>query len=147
MVDSPGNAALQATTRSKTTALLAVGLVGSACVYTAVADPNTSSAFPQCPLRLLTGVDCAMCGGLRAVHALTGGDIIRAASQNLLVVILAPLALWAGAQWFAAQWGRRLPGPPVRPWMAVALLVVAVVYSVARNLSVGPGPWLHSDSW
>jgi hypothetical protein len=129
------------------TALVVAGSLGAVCIYTAVADPNTSSAFPQCPLRLITGVDCALCGGLRATHALLGGDIVRAASQNLLVVLLAPLALWASAQWFAAQWGYRMPSLPTRSWMAPALLVVAIVFSVVRNLGFGPGPWLHSDTW
>lgn len=121
--------------------------MGLACVYTAFVDPNESSAYPQCPLRLVTGVDCAMCGGFRATHALLGGDVVRAARQNLLVVLLAPFALWAVAQWFAAQWGRRLPGPPVRRWMAPALLVAAIVFTVVRNLDWGPGPWLHSDTY
>jgi hypothetical protein len=110
-------------------------------------NPNESSAYPQCPLRLVTGVDCAMCGGLRATHALLGGNIIQAVRQNLLVVLLAPLALYTVAQWVAAQWGVRLPGLPVRRWMVWGLLAAAVVYTVVRNLGVGPGPWLHSDTY
>lgn len=128
------------------TAMAAAGALGAGCFYIASVDPSESSAYPQCPLRLLTGVDCALCGGLRSVHALTNGDIIGAASRNLLVVALAPLAVWAMAQWFAAQWGRTLPGPPVRPWMFPVLVAVVLVYSVVRNLTVGPGPWLHSDT-
>lgn len=132
---------------SKITALVAAGALGSACLYLAMVDPNSSGAYPQCPLRLITGVDCALCGGMRATHALLGGDIMRAASQNLLVVLLAPFALWATAQWFGAQWGVRLPSLPTRKWMAPALLVAAVVFSVVRNLGFGPGPWLHSDTF
>jgi len=132
---------------SRITAVVAAGALTSACVYTAMVDPNTSGAYPQCPLRLITGVDCAMCGGMRAVHAMLGGDIMRAASQNLLVVVLAPFAAWATIQWFATQWGVRVPSLPTRPWMAPVLLVVALVFSVVRNLAFGPGPWLHSDSF
>jgi hypothetical protein len=132
---------------NRITAVVAAGALASACVYTAMVDPNTSGAYPQCPLRLLTGVDCAMCGGMRATHAMLGGDVMRAASQNLLLVVLAPFALWATAQWFGAQWGVRVPPLPTRRWMAPALLVVAVVFSVVRNLGFGPGPWLHSDSF
>lgn len=126
--------------------LAAAGALGAACVYTALVNPNTSGAYPQCPLRLVTGVDCALCGGLRATHALLGGDLIEAAGRNLLLVLLAPLAVYAGAQWMLAPWGVRLPRLPVRPWMGIALLAVAAVYSVVRNLSWGPGPWLHSDT-
>lgn len=144
----PPSAPIPAATRaSKTTALLTVGALGATCGYLALVNPNESSAYPQCPLRLVTGVDCALCGGLRATHALLGGDVVRAARQNLLVVLLAPFAVWALVQWFASQWGWRVPGPPVRRWMAPALLGVAVVFTIVRNLPWGPGPWLHSDTF
>ena len=132
---------------TRLTAIATVGALGAACAYTAMVDPNESSAYPQCPLRLVTGIDCALCGGLRATHALLGGDVVRAARQNLLVVLLAPLAAWTMVQWFAAQWGWRLPGVPTRRWMAPALLIAAVVFTVVRNLDWGPGPWLHSDTF
>ena len=136
-----------ATRSSRVTSLITAGTLGAACTYLALVDPNESSAYPQCPLRLVTGVDCALCGGLRATSALLGGDVARAARQNLLVVLLAPFAAWAMLQWFATQWGWRLPSPPVRRWMAPALLVAALVFTVVRNLDWGPGPWLHSDTF
>lgn len=138
---------LVATRSSRITALVGLGALGAACAYTALVNPNESSAYPQCPLRLVTGYDCALCGGLRATHALLGGDVARAARQNLLVVLLAPFALWALAQWFAAQFGWRLPGPPVRRWMVPVVVVVALTFTVVRNLSWGPGPWLHSNTY
>lgn len=91
-------------------------------------------------------MDCAICGGLRATHALLGGDFAAAASHNIMLVALAPLAVYATGQWLLAPWGVRLPRVPVKPWMGIALLVVAVVFSVVRNFSWGPGPWLHSDA-
>lgn len=132
---------------SRVTSVAVVAAMGAACAYTAIVNPNESSAYPQCPLRLVTGVDCAMCGGLRATHALLGGNVIQALRQNLLVVLLAPFALYTFAQWVAAQWGVRLPGLPVRRWMVWTLLGAAVVYTVVRNLGFGPGPWLHSDTF
>jgi hypothetical protein len=135
------------TSRStKVTALVAAGALGGACAYTAFVDPNTSGAYPQCPLRLVTGVDCIMCGGLRATHALLGGDVLRAADHNLFVVLLAPVAVWVTVQWFAAQFGWRLPSIPTRRWMLPAFVVAAVAFMVVRNLTVGPGPWLHSTT-
>lgn len=135
------------TSRStKVTAVVAAGALGAACAYTAFVDPNSSGAYPQCPLRLVTGVDCILCGGLRATNALLNGSIGRAADHNLLVVLLAPLLAYATVQWFAAQFGWRLPSPPTRRWMLPAFLVVAVAFMVVRNLGVGPGPWLHSTT-
>ena len=130
---------------SRVTAVCAACALGAACTYTAIVDPASSGAYPQCPLRLITGVDCIMCGGLRATHSLLGGDVARAASQNLLVVLLAPFALYAMVQWFGAQFGWRLPALRIRPWMMWTVLAVSVVFMVVRNLSWGPGPWLHSD--
>jgi hypothetical protein len=131
---------------SKRNALLAAGALGAACIYTAVVDPSSSSAYPQCPLRLLTGLDCAFCGGLRATHALLGRDLGAAIDHNLLLVLLAPFAIYAGVQWFASAWGVRLKPLPVKPWVAWALLGVALAYSVVRNLPWGPGPWLGSET-
>ena len=84
----------------------------------------------------LTGTYCPGCGGLRAVNDLTHGDVVAAASSNLLLVGSLPvLALW---------WTRRT----VDGWRGVrrhvderrALLVTygvigaALLFWVVRNL-------------
>ncbi len=130
---------------SRVTAVGAACALGAACAYTALVDPTSSGAYPQCPLRLLTGVDCIMCGGLRATHSLLNADIGRAANQNLLVVLLAPFALYAMVQWFGSQFGWRIPPLRIRSWMMWSLLIVAVAFMAVRNMPWGPGPWLHSD--
>lgn len=107
-------------------------------------DPSEGGVYPLCPLRALTGTDCALCGGLRATHALLNLDVERAAGHNLLVVVAAPLVAYAMVQWFLVPWGVRLPKLPTRPWMVPALVVLLVVFSVVRNLPWGPGPWLYS---
>lgn len=130
-------------------ASMAVGAVAVAgsCLYLGLVDPNTSSAYPQCPLRLLTGWDCAGCGGLRATHALITGDLAGAADHNLLLVVAAPLLAYAVLRVVLERaTGRRLPAIPWHPaatWFVVALVLV---FSVVRNLAWGPFPYLYSDA-
>lgn len=126
-------------------ATLAVAGAG-ACLYVALVDPNTSSAYPQCPMRAVTGLDCAGCGGLRATNALLTGDFTRAVDHNLLVVLLAPLAVYGIVQVLLAQRGRRLPRIRYRGWMTPVILVLLFGFSVARNFEWGPFPYLHSDA-
>ncbi|MCC5952832.1 MAG: hypothetical protein JJU45_12140, partial [Acidimicrobiia bacterium] len=49
--------------RAKLTAGLGAAGLGAACLYTASLDPSEGGVYPLCPLRALTGTDCALCGG------------------------------------------------------------------------------------
>ncbi len=115
--------------------LVAVGLL-AASVALHVRDPHRSGSWGFCPWLALTGTYCPGCGGLRAVNDLTHGDVVAAASSNLLLVGSIPvLALW---------WTRRT----VDGWRGVrrhvderrALLVTygvlgaALLFWVVRNL-------------
>ena len=98
-------------------------------------NPNESGAYPQCPLRALTGYDCPGCGLTRSLHALMNGDVVRAVDHNVLMVVLLPLAILAFAQWTAGRLGYRTPAlPSWRPWMSVVAGVAVFGFLVARNL-------------
>lgn len=123
--------------------LAAVAAAG--CTYVAVVDPNTSSFYPQCPFRALTGLDCPGCGITRALHSALHGDILGAANHNLLVVTLAVLAVL----WVAISWVRRRVGASplqLRSSRAAVLALGAVVLAfwVLRNLPMQPFHWLNS---
>ena len=137
-------AATSVLTRWQFATLAAAG--AGACLYVALVDPNTSSAYPQCPLRAMTGWDCAGCGGLRATHALLTGDLPRAVDHNLLVVLLAPLAIYGIVQVVLAQRGRKLPAIRYRGWMTPVIVGLLFAFSVARNFDWGPFTYLHSDA-
>lgn len=111
-------------------------------------DPNRPGSYGLCPLRVLTGLACPLCGGLRAVHALTHGELDVAWGLNPAVFLLLPLAVVAWGWWTAQAWRgpanrerangpHRLPryrGPAVRhtlPWVALASMAV---FAVLRNL-------------
>ena len=95
--------------------LLVAGGVLAATAYVAFVDPNQPGHFPLCPFKEITGLDCPGCGGLRAVHALTHGDLGTALDQNLLVTVLVlPLAVAAWVAWVL----RCRPGRAAAPRLA-----------------------------
>lgn len=114
-------------------------LVGAAVAtcYVAVFDPNLGGPYPVCPSRVLLGIDCPGCGGLRATHALTHGDIAAAADNNLLLVIALPIVIVAFVLWCIRAWRGGAP----RPWqprtrsvVLVATVGVVIAFTVARNV-------------
>jgi hypothetical protein len=120
-------------------------LVATTVLY--VRDPHVAGSYGFCPWHALTGGYCPGCGALRAVHDLAHGDVVAAASSNLLLVAAVPVALVLWAVWLRAGWRRR-PAPPLRTWARgrpgrVALWSLATVvlaFTVLRNLE--PGAWL-----
>jgi hypothetical protein len=122
--------------------LFAAGL--GACAYIAAVDPNHSSAYPQCPTKLLTGLDCPLCGATRAVHSLLRGNVVGAMDHNLMFVLLLPFLAYAFVAWTAASLGRPMrPIPMSSKWVSIPLAVALVAFTIVRNLH-GPLHWLNS---
>lgn len=118
---------------------LFVGAVSGAAVLGAGAvlyffNPSTHGFYPVCEFHQLTGLNCPGCGGTRAVYQLLHGHLWRALEDNALVVL--SLAGLAGrGAWFAIKkFLRRPAGPFLPPEFFWPLLVVAVVFTVLRNL-------------
>jgi len=123
------------------TPLLSAAAVAAASLALHVRDPHVSHSWGVCPLYALTGIYCPGCGGLRGVNDLTNGHVAQAASSNVLLVLALPFAAWFFGRWTYAAWtGREIRAIPTLPRAVTAtLVVVAVVFTVARNL---PGSWL-----
>ena len=123
--------------------LLAAGVL-AASVALHLRDPHQQGSWGLCPWLLLTGTHCPGCGGLRAVNDLTHGDVVAAASSNLLLVAGLPalVALWLRS--LVHRWhGIARPWPPHRVNLAATLAVgTVVVFTVARNLPVDALRWL-----
>ncbi len=119
---------------------VAVALTGAvALLY--FYEPATAGFYPICAFHAMTGLDCPGCGGLRAVHQLSHGNIAAAWHFNPLLVALLPMALWLGFREFARMFtGRRWPGIVTRPIMAWVLLGVVVAFGIVRNLPGFPKP-------
>lgn len=107
-------------------------------------DPHEPGVYPVCPTKVLTGLDCPGCGGLRATNELAHGDIAAALDDNALVVLAVPFAAWLFARAFYYAWTGRSPAPMSArrtKWITIAVVVVLTVFTVVRNI---PGSFLAS---
>lgn len=117
---------------------LPIGLTSAAVAVLAVRDPHREGSYGVCPLLALTGLFCPFCGGLRAVHDLTTGDLTAALSDNVMVVLALPFVVLAVV---VARLRRRQGRKPVSPpsWAAFVSVAVIVAFGVVRNLPFGSG--------
>ena len=113
--------------------VLALG--GAGAVLLLFVDPTQpGNLLPKCPFNWLTGLNCPACGVTRMVHALLHGDVASAFHYNAVLLALGvPLAVWLFARWTRHKWTgerRSVPKP-----VGVAVLVIAAVWGVGRNLA------------
>lgn len=114
-------------------------LAGIAAVYF-VLNP-AQYPFPRCPFYVLTGLYCPGCGSQRATHALLHGQLLQAASFNLLAVMAVPL-LAVGAVGKVHQSQRQPTALLYRPWLGWLVVVLTLTFLVLRNLPGPLGEWL-----
>lgn len=83
----------------------------------------------RCPFKMLTGLPCPGCGGLRAFELLTRGQIFDALYLNplsvVLILFLAVSAVWLTVDIFRG--GRRWLDFWGRPWTRTATAVAIAV--------------------
>jgi hypothetical protein len=104
---------------------LLVGAVG----YVGLVDPHKpDSIFPICPFRLLTGLNCPACGGLRMVHDVLHGDLAAAISDNVFLLVGIPVL--AGWILLRRRSGKSLMSPPA----ATTVVIATLAWTVVRNL-------------
>ncbi len=117
--------------------LATAGAALAATGYVGLVDPNQSGHYPTCPFLAITGYYCPGCGSLRAVHALTHGDVGAAVGLNVLTVVgLVVVAVFWGL-WAVRSW-RGQPRTRVAPaWTLYLALGVVVVFWIVRNLTIG----------
>ncbi|GLY53189.1 membrane protein [Lentzea sp. NBRC 102530] len=113
--------------------VLAAGAAGATLLL--FVDPNQpGNLLPKCPFNWLTGLNCPACGVTRMLHALLHGDVVSAFHFNAVMLAFGvPLVLWLFVRWSRDRWtGERRSVPRS---VGVAVLVVAVVWGVGRNLA------------
>lgn len=104
-----------------------------------VFDPATSSVFPPCPLRYLTGWYCPGCGSLRAMHQLLHGNVGAAWAMNPLTVVLLPFLIYGLASFALFEIrGEGLPQPFLRGSWIRALCAAIILFGIARNVPLHP---------
>ncbi|MFV0452941.1 MAG: DUF2752 domain-containing protein [Propioniciclava sp.] len=116
------------------TPLLAAAGVAAVTIGTTVHDPNVEGSWLTCPFLLTTGFLCPGCGTLRALRALTEGDIVTAWLFNPALLVAIPLffVVWVTTlrrAWFdIPRWWT--PGPR----LLGVIPVVITLYWVGRNI-------------
>jgi len=116
---------------TRTALLTAAGALAGAG-YLRFVDPHQPGALvPRCPTKLVTGLDCPACGGLRLVHDLTRADWGAAVHDNPFLLVCAPaLAFLAAERLRASRAG--VPAPPRRR-LTYGLAGAALAWMVVRN--------------
>ena len=115
-------------------AIVGLGAVAlMSCI--AIRDPQTEGAYPLCMFRAITGLDCPGCGSLRALHALTGGDVGAAMDQNMLLVAVLPFLVWRWVAWVrsSAREATTRARLTAATWIYMFLGLV-VAFWVVRNI-------------
>lgn len=124
--------------------MMTAGVAG----YLYLVDPNNpASAYPKCPMKAFTGLDCPGCGGLRATNAMVHGDIAGAIDHNILALIIVPVTAYLLVRWMAGQFGKDLPAISLPRWGSWAVPVVMIVFSIVRNLDIGPFKYFASETY
>ena len=112
--------------------LAAAGVGAGTVIY--FFNPSTHGFYPVCLFHKLTGLNCPGCGATRACHALLHGDLTTALRDNALFVLLPVAGLLRGGWLAVVRWRREPSGALVSGNWVWALLFIALVFSVLRNL-------------
>jgi hypothetical protein len=104
-------------------------LLAGALGYVGLVDPHsTSSVYPLCPFKMLTGWNCPFCGGLRMTHDLLHGDLAASINDNVFLLCGIPVLIG----WIVLR--RRLGQSSLPVPAVVTIVVAAFVWTVLRNL-------------
>ena len=126
---------------ARTLAIVSLALAALYCI--ALYYPlGQYSFYPHCPWKLVTQTHCPGCGVLRGVTLMVHGDLLALARFNLLALAALPyLAFHFLSILCAAALGYRPPSLSLGRRGIHALLVVLVLYTLARNLipALAPG--------
>ncbi|MFB7328297.1 MULTISPECIES: DUF2752 domain-containing protein [unclassified Streptomyces] len=115
-------------------AVLCAGVAGAGYLY--VTDPHQPGhVLPQCPFRYVTGLLCPACGGTRMVYDLMHGRLTQAWLDNRMLLLAAPFALALLGKWALEGLRGRRWHPRLSPRAQAAVLLVAVAWTVVRNVA------------
>lgn len=113
--------------------------------YIYFVDPNNpANAYPSCPLKAFTGIDCPGCGGLRATHSLVHGDLAGVIDHNLLAVVILPLIAYLITRWVLGLFGKELPQFRLPHWSRYLIPAAVLLFTVVRNIPSSPLYYFNS---
>jgi hypothetical protein len=113
--------------------------------------------LPFCPMAGILGVPCPGCGLTRATLALLRGDLRGALHLHPLVLVLAPIFIWATTSAALSYVRGPHPSANLKPWLASRLATVLAFTLLAATLGVwgarfggyfgGPAPVETFHDW
>lgn len=105
----------------------------------AVFLPAGMIPWPECQIHKYSGMYCPGCGGTRAARSLTGGDVMLAMRQNILVFPVLIGSAWATLAFAVRRLtGRNWWSPASIGWRTMwILLVLVLIFTVLRNTQLG----------
>ncbi|WP_214104409.1 DUF2752 domain-containing protein [Acrocarpospora catenulata] len=114
------------------------GIGLAAWAYVSAVDPNSPGRYPTCPLFAVTGLYCPGCGSLRAVYALSHGDVGAALGLNPLFVVMLPVLVYVWGIWVVGVWrGKGVRSVLMHPVVVWGSVGVVMAYWIVRNLPFG----------
>nr|WP_227998115.1 DUF2752 domain-containing protein [Nocardia australiensis] len=121
--------------------LMVAGTGVAAALLLHFRDPHVEGSYGICPVYGLTGFYCPGCGGMRAIHNLTDGQVVDSLHSNVLAVPLVLGFVLLVTDWTVRAWrGQRMRLPSISRTTMWTLLALFAVYSVVRNTPWGT--WL-----
>ena len=128
-----------ASSRPWLTPVVASAAALAGCVYLATHDPNDPRVLmPECPTKMLTGLDCPACGGLRMVRALVTGHWSAAVHDNVVLLACVPFVAYVWVRWLVAGLSGRTYSFTVSRRWGYVILGTALLWMVVRNLPGWP---------
>lgn len=123
-------------TAKKLLSIIAFISVGAIVWYFYTYNPAQSTGkFIACFSKQISGLDCPGCGGQRAFHELLNGNFIKAAKQNILIYIFAPLLGYVFLTFTLKPFKIILPELNISTKKLVAILLLILVFSIFRNIT------------
>lgn len=143
LITTPAGPATVCTTRLRALAppLGAAGVVAAATLVLHRTGGHDLGPLATCWLNAGTGLYCPFCGSLRAVAAMSHGDVLAALHDNAPVMLLLGVAtlVWTRRVIFAAA-GRVIDQPHVSGRATAAVAAFFLVFTIYRNTP--SGSWL-----
>jgi hypothetical protein len=125
---------------NKVLLVIGIGLAAAAAAMLHFFPPDGHAFYPRCTLHVWTGLHCPGCGSLRALSALTRGELREAMGSNLLLTLSIPvmLLLLGFRRWRHGDWALTSSVPNWGWWVALLLILG---FGLIRNLL--PFHWLY----
>jgi len=120
-------------------AVLIASFLPGALPITATLLRGPGSGIELCPVHLVSGFWCPLCGGTRSLYSLLHGDVTAALGYNPIAPVVLLLGAAVAGRWLLGRRAGALRPPLSGREMAVVLCLLAA-FGVLRNL---PGMWTY----